>query len=76
MIDKDSCNPQRSVFVEELIRDIRNIEDYKRFNVTRENVGVIVTYIIQRLGKTYEAEGIEVIEEILTYRQNEKNHYL
>ena len=72
MIDKDPCNPERSAFVEGLIRDIKNIEDYKRFGITRENVGVIVTFIINRFYQERHEFGLERIDEILTYRFNEK----
>ena len=71
MIDKDPCNPERSRFVEALVYDLKSIEDYKRFGISRENVCVIATYIIQRLSKIKVSEGIDVIDDILTYRFNE-----
>jgi hypothetical protein len=74
MIDKDPCNPERSRFVEDLVSDIQDIEDYKKYGIDRENVCVIASYIIQRLSKVKESEGIQVIDDILTYRFNEDKH--
>ena len=72
MIDKDPCNPERSRFVEALVEDLKDIEDYKRYGIDRENVCVIASYVIQRLSKVKESEGIKVIDDILTYRFNEE----
>jgi hypothetical protein len=72
MIDKVSCNPARSRFVEALIDDIQDVESYEKFGITRENVGVITTYVIQRFFQIKEAEGISAIDEILTYKFNEQ----
>ena len=74
MIDKDPCNPERSRFVEALVEDLREIEDYKRYRIDRENVCVIATYIIQRLRKIQEDDGIETIKKILEYQLNEQRH--
>ena len=74
MIDKDSCNPERSRFVEDLIADIPLIEGYEKYGVTRENTGVIVTLIIQKMWRLKESGGIKVVEDILNYRFNELCH--
>ena len=72
MIDKVSCNPARSRFVEALIDDIQDIKSYEKFGLTRENVAVITTYVIQRFSEIKEAEGAAAIDEILTYKFNER----
>lgn len=73
MINKDSCNPRRSEFVENLIREIQSVSHYNKHGISRENVGVIVTYILQKFSRMKDAEGIEVIDQILTYAINERS---
>ena len=74
MIDKDPCNPERSRFVEALVEDIKNVEGYEKYGINRENVGVIVTYIIQKFYAVKEADGMVAIEEILNYKFNERKY--
>jgi hypothetical protein len=74
MIDKDPCNPERSRFVESLVEDLQDIEEYLKFGITRENVCVIATYIIHKFHAVKESDGLEAIEKILDYKFNERKY--
>lgn len=75
MLDKKRVNPDRSKFIEDLIFGIVEVEGYEKFGITRENTGVIVTYIIHRMNAIKEAEGFEAVDKILDYKFNERREF-
>jgi hypothetical protein len=75
MLDKKRVNPERSKFIEALIQDISTIDGYDKHGITRENTGVIVTYIIHKLSAVMESDGIGEVEAILAYKFNERREF-